>query len=344
MEDIPIVRAGHLLVCLDTLREIGAPVERELGRSKLPSLIEDNPDDFISVRFALDFIARCAGDAPVAELAFLATRRAGLGILHRDFRLSLLRAVSGLAKFNALVHHAQRECTALVAGLARQSANLRVICDLEPFRDHPAVAYSEWLIQHVMLSIGRSFAGPNWFPAEMTFMSRELPCEAALESFGACRLLPGRSHTSMLFPIERLLACPAGGAVGSGDEYFLARSVVPSGTGFIATLRLAIRPYLADGLPDIGLAAEIAGLSRRTFQRELARHGATYSELVREARFDAACRLLGDPDLKIIEIAFETGYANPQHFSRAFRQFSGMSPRAYRKHCAAASGDGFGVA
>ncbi len=84
--------------------------------------------------------------------------------------------------------------------------------------------------------------------------------------------------------------------------------------------------------PRSGLAAEIAGLSKRTLQRELARRGQTYSDVVRAARFDAACKLLGDPGVKIIDVAFETGYAHPQHFSRAFRQLAGMSPRAYRKH------------
>lgn len=339
MEKIALARAAHLLVFVELLREIGAPVDRELAHSKLPSSVEEYPDDFISLRFALDFVAGCAVavPVPVAEIALMAARRASLAMLHRDFQLALLHA-SGLAKLNALIYHAERENTVLVAGIARSSSAIRVICDLEPFRDHPALACAEWLIHRVLLAIGRSIAGPGWCPSEMTFMARDALCDAAVEAFGGCRMLTGQSHTSVLFPVEQLAASAE--ERGAGDADVLLRGAPVVGDGFVATLRMAVRPYLADGYPDVGLAAEIAGLSRRTLQRELARRGRTYSEVVREARFDAACRLLGNPAVKIIDVAFETGYANPQHFSRAFRQLAGMSPRAYRKRCAAEGGLG----
>jgi AraC-like DNA-binding protein len=41
--------------------------------------------------------------------------------------------------------------------------------------------------------------------------------------------------------------------------------------------------------------AEVVGLSRRTLQRRLQLSGRTYSDVVREARFDLARELLGDP-------------------------------------------------
>ncbi len=330
MVKLALARAAHLLLYVELLRELGAPVDQELARSKLPSSIENHRDEFVSVHFALDFIARCARGISVAELGFLGAQRSTLAVLHGDFQLSLVQAPTGLAKYNALVHHAERENTVLAAAIARERSGLRVICDLEPLRHHPALACAEWLIQQVMVAIGRSAAGPRWSPLEMTFMSRHALCEAALEAFGSCRILEGQAHTSILIPMDRGAAQPAECPL-DGDGELVARSPVVTGDGFVPTLRLAIRPYLGDGCPDIGLAAEIAGLSKRTLQRELARRGQTYSDVVRAARFDAACRLLGDPGVKIIDVAFETGYAHPQHFSRAFRQLAGMSPRAYRK-------------
>lgn len=341
MEIIAVARAAHLLVYIDLLRELGSPVDQEIANSRLPSLVENEPDDFVSVRLALDFILRLARGITIAELGVLAAQRSGLALLHREFQLSLGQAATGLAKFNALVHHAERENTALTAAIARESSRIRVICDLEPFRDHPALAGAEWVIQQMMVSIGRSAAGPGWCPVEMTFMARNAICGSAAEIFAGCRMLEGQAHTSILFPIECIGGSAEGPVAGEGEP--VTRSAVLTGDRFVSTLRLAIRPYLADGCPEIGLAAAIAGLSKRTLQRELARRGQTYSDVVRAARFDAACKLLGDPGVKIIDVAFETGYAHPQHFSRAFRQLAGMSPRAFRKRQFALGGQ-FGVA
>jgi AraC-like DNA-binding protein len=54
--------------------------------------------------------------------------------------------------------------------------------------------------------------------------------------------------------------------------------------------------------------------------------------LIDEVRFDLAVPLLNDEALTITEIAYELGYANVAHFSRAFRRITGMSPRNYRNN------------
>ena len=69
----------------------------------------------------------------------------------------------------------------------------------------------------------------------------------------------------------------------------------------------------------------------RTLQRRLARRGYTYSSLVDEARFEIARQLLGDPGMKVAEVALEVGYREQAHFTRAFRRFAGVAPREYRR-------------
>jgi hypothetical protein len=53
-DGIAIVRAAHLHVYLDELREIGVPVERALGSSRLPSWIEETPDAYVSIPLSLE--------------------------------------------------------------------------------------------------------------------------------------------------------------------------------------------------------------------------------------------------------------------------------------------------
>ena len=48
-----------------------------------------------------------------------------------------------------------------------------------------------------------------------------------------------------------------------------------------------------------------------------------------QARIDAAKSALTGQDISISEVAERLGYANATHFSRQFRQRTGISPRGY---------------
>lgn len=48
-------------------------------------------------------------------------------------------------------------------------------------------------------------------------------------------------------------------------------------------------------------------------------------------RMMEAERLLIESDAAMTHIAESVGYDNPSNFARAFKQFTGMSPREYRK-------------
>ena len=81
---------------------------------------------------------------------------------------------------------------------------------------------------------------------------------------------------------------------------------------------------------NIHLAAEAAGTSVRTLQRALREFGLSYSALMERERNLKARSLLANTNAKIIEVAYELGYQNPAHFSRAFRRTTGLSPREFR--------------
>jgi len=58
--------------------------------------------------------------------------------------------------------------------------------------------------------------------------------------------------------------------------------------------------------------------------------GMNFVEYVARTRFEKACRLLHDGDLRISEIAFAAGFQSLSQFNRVFKRFSGKSPRQYR--------------
>jgi AraC-like DNA-binding protein len=88
--------------------------------------------------------------------------------------------------------------------------------------------------------------------------------------------------------------------------------------------------------PDMDELARALGLSRRSAQRELQRHGTAYRSLLAEARFRTAGWWLLRSAAPLAEIGFLCGYADQSHFAREFRRRSGLPPVDYRRHFAVA--------
>lgn len=99
---------------------------------------------------------------------------------------------------------------------------------------------------------------------------------------------------------------------------------------FRAAVENAVVPDLPHGEVSADRIARRLGMSRRTFARKLAAEGLTFSELLDELRLDLARRYLADPERPISKIAWLLGYREPSAFSRAFRRWTGQSPRAAR--------------
>jgi AraC-like DNA-binding protein len=59
--------------------------------------------------------------------------------------------------------------------------------------------------------------------------------------------------------------------------------------------------------------------------------GVNFVEYVARARFEKACRLLYDVDLRISEIAFAVGFQSLSQFNRVFKRLAGKSPTDFRE-------------
>lgn len=71
------------------------------------------------------------------------------------------------------------------------------------------------------------------------------------------------------------------------------------------------------------------GMSERTLKRKLAAEGTSYTELLERERHSRALELLRGA-ASIEEVADRLGYSEPANFTRAFRRWTGHSPRAHR--------------
>ena len=79
--------------------------------------------------------------------------------------------------------------------------------------------------------------------------------------------------------------------------------------------------------------AQAIGCSRAHLFRVFARHEQTVGDVIRAERLARASALLSSTSaLPIEQVALACGFASPSAFTRAFRDWNGVTPSAFREH------------
>jgi AraC-like DNA-binding protein len=91
-------------------------------------------------------------------------------------------------------------------------------------------------------------------------------------------------------------------------------------------VRRTLGTMLEAGETDVKTLATRLGESTRTLQRALGQRGTSHSQLLDELRRQRAQELL-DAGLRVADVAQRLGFAAPSAFFRAYRRWTGTSPR-----------------
>jgi AraC-like DNA-binding protein len=98
------------------------------------------------------------------------------------------------------------------------------------------------------------------------------------------------------------------------------------------TMRVQQRLLSCEGAyPTLDQMAETEHVSARTLIRYLREEGVTYQQLLDGVREELACWLLVQTPLSVEAIAERLGYQDTSNFSRTFRRWLGITPRAFRE-------------
>jgi AraC-like DNA-binding protein len=100
----------------------------------------------------------------------------------------------------------------------------------------------------------------------------------------------------------------------------------------IASVRAALRPHMHKPDLTVEKAAKICGFEKRSLARRLRKYGTTIIKEVSAVRFDWAQDKLTNTHMKIAEIGVSVGFNDPTVFSRAFKNWTGQSPREFRRN------------
>ncbi|MDB5428374.1 MAG: AraC family transcriptional regulator [Phenylobacterium sp.] len=91
-----------------------------------------------------------------------------------------------------------------------------------------------------------------------------------------------------------------------------------------------LMPILHTGNASMDVVAAKLGVSRQTLFRKLKTEGVTFERVLNELRHRMAADYLGARKVSVNETAYLVGFSEPAAFSRAFKRWTGSSPRAMR--------------
>jgi len=99
---------------------------------------------------------------------------------------------------------------------------------------------------------------------------------------------------------------------------------------FTRVKELAIQHLPSGGISEEDAAAALK-LSTRTLQRRLHENGQSFGQLTESVRQELAMKYIQDPAISLGEISYLLGFSEPSSFSRAFRRWTGKTPRHMRQ-------------
>lgn len=327
MSSIPITRCQFLIPFTDIHDEIGAPTASLLEKLRLPTSLEDKADDFIPLLRAVDFAEKAQRSQSIADIGFQASRRLRFCHLSAKLRTVIGHSPTLFIALQQACKWATLEDNVLNMWLERAGDHIKICSKLVGTAGIAHLEHSQWLQNVFPIHIVRQFAGPDWVPATIAFEARYSPGPETRASWPGTQFLSGQFASWIEVPLSFM------GLSGTATEVpreLLAEEANPAGAEIISSLKLMLPSYLDEGVPTVAEIAEMAGTSVRSLQRKLSLAGLTYSDLLETVRFQKAAKLLCSTDAKVIEVAFASGYADPAHFTRAFRRMSGTTPRRFR--------------
>ncbi|HXQ71990.1 MAG TPA: AraC family transcriptional regulator [Pyrinomonadaceae bacterium] len=182
----------------------------------------------------------------------------------------------------------------------------------------------------------RNIATPDFTPAAVEFQHAAPANLTEHERLFNCPVKFGATTNRLSFP-SAFLSLPIAKADASlcalldrHAEELLTK--YPPRDSLIDRVRTVIADEFRGGEPSVERIADQLGLTARTLQRKLQELGTSYNDVLDQMRRQLAMRYLREPQMAICEVAYLLGFSESSSFHRAFKRWTGVTPKEFRSN------------
>lgn len=332
LQSVPSIRSSVLGVVVDAIEARNFSTDKALLKFSLSKAVLDDPYDPVSLKNYVAFFeeaARLSGQ-PLLGMRLGETIKpedlGPVGVLYTMMQ-SLRIAIMRFSRFFPALQ-------------SNTKLGLRIDGD-QTWLEYQIEDQSIWPRRHdseftlaLICALTRSRLGKNWAPEEVHFEHAPPRDHSEISHFFGAVVRFEQPINRMLIRTDDLdlpFASANTAAIAIIEQHLadlIGDSVLQT---FEDAVSNAITRCMKQGQVTIEAVASRVGIGPRTLQRRLFERGTTFRVVVREQRRKTAEMLLRNEKISLGAVAGGLGYADAASMSRAFRSWTGQSPRAFSK-------------
>jgi AraC-like DNA-binding protein len=325
------VRIGPVMAVPELLTEFGVTPGRAFSRAGVRPSLFRSPDGRIPLEALARLLSVCASLTECGHFGLLVGER---------FRLEALGPLGLLMRNSNTVGEALR---ALLLHLHLYDRGaVPVLQEVAPSRmllgyaAYGQGARSTAQVYDAALAMGlrtlQELCGPSCIPLHVQFSHVRPRNVSAYRGLFRCRLRFNAEACGIVFA-SRWLEEPVPGADPSLRDRLtrvIENAEKRTAMSFAEQVECALTPCVLNGATSAEDVARLFGIHDRTLRKRLRADGTNLQKLLDRTRFGLARQLLRDTGLSVTDVSGALHFSDPDVFSRAFRNWAGVSPRQWR--------------
>lgn len=332
MTTIPLIRTSNLLPFINFLDTVGTPVNRLLTDLYLQRENVFNPYAVCTEDQMWSFLAKSARLEGIEDLGILVAQQSrieDLGIFGQILlqSVTLKDCLENFISFISKHHSHGRERFWL-----KINQNQAFFCAKNPYKYKKIGSFQSTGYTVVfMLNLLKAYLGNQWKPNCIYLQDSSRKIWENCTSFVDVNLYYEQDYYAIIFPRDLLYTVKAQNKLTVEELQLRSwQSFNPPET-LPESLKIILTSMIPEQITQLDIIAEIIGISKRTLNRLLQNQQTSYKEILAKTRYEIAVKKLAYCSDSITEIAFDLGYSDPAHFTRAFKKWTGFSPSQFRR-------------
>ncbi len=239
----------------------------------------------------------------------------------------LREALSRMVRFTRIMH------TGIEARLEETELDYQLIVDDSKVTPRlPDEAFDA--LFSIVVAMCRISYGPSFSPLRVVMRRAPPDCADRFSEFFRAPFEFSASENSLAFgkaTLNTLLPTANAELARASDQIVTEYLAHLDRSDIAALVKAELINKLPSGETTEEPIAEALNMSLRSMQRKLKEANTSYKEILDETRCELAELYIRNSQITINEITFLLGFSEPSNFSRAFKRWKGLSPRAYRQ-------------